>query len=213
MTRSLAQVRKLPVPRDRYERLTDSELVRAVSDGNTDAVGVVWDRYSRLVRSVLRGNLGHDSAFEDLVQEVFVVFLRNAHTIRSGDSLRSFLVTVCVRTVIGELRRRRVRRWVTLSASGDVPDAPAPPSDSESKQALDGLFRVLGGLSTRLRLVFQLRHVEGLDMPEVARALRVSESTAKRDLARARELIVARAQRSEPSLYQFMMELERGQNG
>jgi RNA polymerase sigma-70 factor (ECF subfamily) len=213
MTRPLAQVTKLAFPRERYARMSDAELVLAVAGGDNDAVGIVWDRHSRLVRSVLRANLGADSALEDLVQEVFVVFLRSASTIRSGEGLRSFLATVAVRTVIGELRRRRVRRWVTLSATGDVPDAPLPARDIESKQVLDGLFRVLAGVSTPLRLAFQLRHVEGLEMTEVATALGVSESTAKRNLAKARELILARARGHEPALYHFLSQREEDADG
>ncbi|HEY3494442.1 MAG TPA: sigma-70 family RNA polymerase sigma factor [Polyangiaceae bacterium] len=204
-------MRKLAFPRERYERMSDAELVTAVAGGDTEAVGIVWDRHSRLVRSVLRANLGGDSALEDLVQEVFVVFLRSASSIRSGEGLRSFLATVAVRTVIGELRRRRVRRWVTLSPTGEVPDPPLPARDPESKEILDGLFRVLAGVSTPLRLAFQLRHIEGLEMLEVAEALGVSESTAKRNLAKARELIVARARSNEPALHQFLS--QRGGDG
>lgn len=208
MVRPLAQVRKLAFPRERYERMSDAELVTAVAGGDMEAVGIVWDRHSRLVRSVLRANLRADSALEDLVQEVFVVFLRSASTIRSGEGLRAFLATVAVRTVIGELRRRRVRRWVTLSPTGEVPDTPLPARDLETKQVLDGLMRVLGSISTPLRLAFQLRHVEGLEMAEVATALGVSESTAKRNLAKARELIVARARGNEPALHQFLLREE-----
>jgi RNA polymerase sigma-70 factor, ECF subfamily len=208
MTPKLAPVRKLTFPRERYERMSDAELVLAVASGDHEAVGIVWDRHSRLVRSVLRANLGVDSALEDLVQEVFVVFLRSATTIRSGEGLRSFLATVAVRTVIGELRRRRVRRWVTLSPTGEVPDTPLPAHDLESKQVLDALFRVLAGVSTPLRLAFQLRHIEGLEMLEVAAALGVSESTAKRSLTKVRELILARARGNEPALQAFLSQRE-----
>ena len=51
------------------DRLGDAELVEAVARGDTAAVGVVWDRYSHVVRSVLRSNLGTDAAVEDLLQE------------------------------------------------------------------------------------------------------------------------------------------------
>src|SRR5262245_22633080 len=60
-----------PISRFPYERLGDAELVEAVAHGDSQAVAVVWDRYSPLVRSVVRASLGPDSATEDLLQDVF----------------------------------------------------------------------------------------------------------------------------------------------
>jgi RNA polymerase sigma-70 factor (ECF subfamily) len=67
---------------------------------------------------------------------------------------------------------------------------------------------VLAGVSTPLRLAFHLRHVEGLEMTEVAAALGVSESTAKRSLVKVRDLILARARGSEPALHAFLSRKE-----
>ena len=69
------------------ERLSDAELVRAAARGDADAVSVVWQRYAPLVRGVLRGALGPDHALEDLLQEVFVGFLKGAKNIQEGAAL------------------------------------------------------------------------------------------------------------------------------
>src|SRR5215831_17525965 len=98
-----------PFPR---ERLGDSELVEAVARGDAAALGVAWDRYSHVVRSVLRSNLGLDAAVEDLLQDVFIAFLRGASGLRDPSALRGYLVSVAARLVLVELRRRHVRRWV-----------------------------------------------------------------------------------------------------
>src|SRR5690349_12052127 len=122
-----------PFPRD---RLGDSELVEAVARGDTAAVGVAWDRYSHVVRGVLRSNLGVDAAVEDLLQDVFVAFLRGASELRDPSALRAYLVSVAVRLVLVELRRRRVRRWVMLSPKGQVPEVPSAPTDLDGTLAL-----------------------------------------------------------------------------
>ncbi|HET9954793.1 MAG TPA: sigma-70 family RNA polymerase sigma factor [Polyangiaceae bacterium] len=194
-----------PFPTD---RLGDAELVQAVLQGNSEAAGLVWDRYSPLVRSVLRGNLGLDADVEDLLQEVFMVFLRSASELRSQSALRSFLVAVAVRLVLVELRRRRVRRWITLSPDGELPEAAARPEDVEGAAALRGLYRLLERMPHRPRVAFVLRHVEGLELNEVARALNVSASTVKREIGRARKAIFTRAKRSEPALWQFLSRFE-----
>ena len=199
-----------PVARFPTERLGDAELVAAAARGDAEAVGVVWQRYSGLVRGVLFGALGPDHSIDDLVQDVFVGFLKGARNVSDGAALRGYLTGVAVRLAALELRRRKVRRWVMLSPTGELPEQRALPSDPESREALRALYRVLDGLGSRRRLAFVLRHVQGLEMVEAANALRVSESTLRRELVRARTHI-ARAGQREPALKRYLARFERGQ--
>lgn len=201
------------VARFPYERLGDAELVQAVGRGDTESVGVVWDRYSNLVRGVLRTSLGFDSAVEDLLQDVFVVFIKSADSLRDPSALRAYLVSVAVRLSLVELRRRRVRRWVTLSATGEIPDIPIAPEDSDGAAALRALYRLLEPMPARRRMAFVLRNVEGMDIAQVAESLGVSESTVKREVARATENIYTRARRSEPLLWDYLRRLPGGTHG
>jgi RNA polymerase sigma-70 factor (ECF subfamily) len=195
------------------ERWSDAQLVSDAARGDTQALGAVWDRYAGMVRGVLYGALGADGALEDLLQEVFMVFFRAAAAgrIRDGNALRGYLVGVAVRLVALELRKRRVRRWVGLSATGELPDLPVSPADDESREALRALHRVLDQLSTQRRLAFVLRHVQGMELLEVAAALKISESTARRELGRAQKQLAALA-RSEPALGRYFEAL-RAQGG
>jgi len=197
-SRSAGQVSRFPA-----QRLGDAELVLAAARGDADAISVIWDRYAALVRSVLRGALGPDLAVEDLLQEVFIALVKGAKGIHDGSALRGYLVGVAVRLAALELRRRKVRRWVMLSPTGELPDSAVMPRDSESRQALQALYRVLDQLGSRRRLAFVLRHVQGMGLGEVASALKVSESTARRELARARTHIV-KSGRREPALHAYL---------
>jgi RNA polymerase sigma-70 factor, ECF subfamily len=201
--------KRLQVARFPHERMGDAELVQAAVRGDDQAAGLVWDRYSALVRSVVRGALGPDSSAEDLVQEVFVAFLRCAADIRDGNSLRAFLASIATRKVIVELRRRHVRRWVTLTAAGELPDECVLPDDFSGREILRGLYRILDHMSNRRRMAFVLRHVQTLEISEVASALGISESTAKREIARATKTIKIRS-RTEPALLQYLDSLEGG---
>ncbi len=184
-------------------RLGDAELVEAAARGDREAVGVVWERYAPLVRGVVRGALGPDSSLEDLVQEVFVAFLKGARNVKEGAALRGYLMGVAVRLAALELRRRKVRRWVTLTPTGVLPEPPSAPLDPEARAALRALYRVLDGFSSRRRLAFVLRHVQALEVVEVTRLLGISESTLRRELTRARAQIV-RASDREPELRRYL---------
>jgi len=183
--------------------LGDAELVEAVARGDTEAVAVVWDRYSPMVRKVVRASIGPDGAIEDLLQDVFVAFLGAADTLRNGAALRGFLVGVSVRLVALELRRRKIRRWVSLSPSGSLPETPVAPRDVEGREALEALYRLLERMPTRRRLAFVLRAVHGCEILEVAAALGVSDSTAKREIVRAQEQLLRQAGR-EPALLHYL---------
>ncbi|HKU41601.1 MAG TPA: sigma-70 family RNA polymerase sigma factor [Polyangiales bacterium] len=201
-------LRNTPVRRFPQERLSDAELVHAIVQGDGDAVGVVWDRYSMLVRSVLRSSLGFDADVEDLLQEVFIAFLRGVHRLRSAESLRAYLVGVAVRRVMGELRRRRVRRWMTLLPSDEIGEVHAAADDVEGAQVLRALDRILDRMPSRRRMAFVLRHVQGCEVSEAAAVLGVSESTVKREARRARASIELRAAQSEPWLWDYLQRLE-----
>jgi RNA polymerase sigma-70 factor (ECF subfamily) len=201
-----------PVSRFPYERLADAELVEAVARGDSHAVAVIWDRYAPLVRSVVRASLGPDASAEDLVQDVFVAFLRSAESMRDASAVRGFLIGVAVRLVALELRRRKIRRWVSLSPSGSLPDTPVAPRDSEGREALEALYRLLGRMPNRRRLAFVLRVVQGCEILEVASALGVSDSTAKREVIRAQEQLLRQANR-EPALVQYIERTLAGRAG
>jgi len=185
------------------DRAGDAQLVEAAARGDRAAMAEVWDRYSEFVRRVLHGALGRDSAVEDLTQEVFLAFVRGAKTVSDGAKLRGFLAGVAVRLAAMEIRRRRVRRWLMLSSTGDLPEQPAPARDRDGQEVLAALDRVLSGMSQRRRMAFVLRHVQDLEMLEVAAALSISESTLRRELLRAREQVLRGAGR-EPALADYL---------
>jgi len=192
-----------PLVRFPQERLSDEQLVHEVACGDCSAFGVIWDRYGKLVRGVVFGALGPDSMNEDLVQDVFLAFFRGAAKIQDGAALRGYLVGVAVRIAAGELRRRKVRRWVRLSATGELPELPVLAQDSEGRQTLRALYRVLDQLSQRRRMVFVLRHVQGLELLEIATALQISESTVRRELGKAQQQLAALTKR-EPALAEYL---------
>jgi len=156
-----------------------------------------------MVRNVVRASLGPDATADDLVQEVFVAFLKGADSMRDAALLRGFLISVAVRLVALELRRRKIRRWVSLSSSGSLPDTPVAPRDVEGREALEALYRLLARMANRRRLAFVLRVVEGCEILEVAAALGVSDSTAKREVIRAQQQLLRQVS-GEPALAHYL---------
>ena len=85
-------------------------LVAAVARGDREAAGVVWDRYSSQILGVLYGALGANQSVEDLLQEVFIAFVKGAKNIKDGSALRSYLIGVALRMAALEIRKIKIRR-------------------------------------------------------------------------------------------------------
>lgn len=189
-----------------FAALDDATLYARIVDGHPAAGAAAWDRYARLVRSLLRRTLGPSvgpDEIEDLTQESFLRLFRHIDELRSPSALGSFVIGITLRVARTELRRRRVRRILSFHAPETLPEQAVPSSDDEARRALRRLYGILDQLSTEARLVFVLRYLQGLELTEVARTLGVSLATAKRHIARATDVVLAQAQR-DPALAPYV---------
>src|SRR5258708_1161494 len=120
----------------------DVDLVRAASAGDARAHDAIWRKYSVLVRSKMGRSVGgHD--VEDLVQEVFLRLFEYLPHLRDPAALRSFLIGITLRVAGTELRRRRCRWWLTLTATGELPEPNMRTDDgSDAREVLSRLLAV-----------------------------------------------------------------------
>ena len=185
----------------------DATLACALIEKNPAAPRVAWTRFSPLVRRILRRSLGPQHDVEDIVQDVFLCLFERVHTLRDPVALKAFVIAIAVRTARYEIRRARVRRWVGLSRTAELPDLRVVNADTSSQQALIHFYRALNRINERDRTAFVLRFVEGMEAAEVAAALDVSVPTARRCFTRAWERITFFAQR-DPFLVDYLGKLE-----
>ena len=173
-------------------RRSDADLVYALRAGEPGAAETIWERHSATVHRFLLRALGRPSdEVEDLTQEVFLRVFTRVDVIREPAALREFIVSVAVRVLKWELRRRWVRRVVRLSEGGELPEVAVPGADHPARQALTRCYAILDLLSTQERLAFVMRYLEDMTMDEVAERLGASLSTAKRAVGRATTIVSA----------------------
>ena len=165
------------------------ELVEALSRGEPWAAQEVWDRHAASVRRLIARALGPRPEVEDLTQEVFMRVFSRSGGIREASALREFVTAVAVNVLKTELRRRWVRRKVSLSDDGSVPEIEAPRADPEAREALARCYAILDKLGARERAAFVLRYMEEQTLEQVATGLGVSLSTAKRLVSRSSERV------------------------
>jgi RNA polymerase sigma-70 factor (ECF subfamily) len=151
---------------------------------------------------VLAKALGPCLEIEDLTQEIFLRVFVRLPSLRDPSALRAFVLAVAMNVLKWELRRRWIGRKVRLSVTGTLPDVESTSIDTEARHALRRCYRILDSLATAERLAFVLRYMEGMTIFEVAAALEVSVSTAKRWVNRGAAK-VAEQVAGDPDLRRF----------
>jgi RNA polymerase sigma-70 factor (ECF subfamily) len=192
-----SRARLVALPSPTLAQADDTTLARAASSGDPRATSVLWDRFSPLVRRMLRRTLGPHADVDDLLQQVFLRVLSQLGGLPEAAQLRPVVVATTVRVLSTELRRQRVRRLFRLRSPWHTPTT--GPNDATTRSALTSIYRVLDGLDADARLAFTLKHFEGLPLTELATAMDASLASAKRRLARANARVQA-ALKADPAL-------------
>lgn len=171
-------------PPEGAEDDSDAALVRAAIARDPRAAAELWTRHAPQVRRIVRRALGDVAEVEDLVQEVFLRVFRHVESLRKQESLHAFVLLCTSSVLASEFRRRKVRRFLGLSATGELPEQPVTGRNEEAREVLRRLHALLERAGHDERMAFLLRTVEGLQITDVASALGVSTGTVKRRLAK-----------------------------
>jgi RNA polymerase sigma-70 factor (ECF subfamily) len=186
----------------------DAALGQALIDGSAEAPVIIWRRFAPLVRRILARSLGPARDIEDTIQDVFLCVFDKGPTLRNPASLRAFIVSVTIRSLRYEIRRRKLRSWLRLPGEPETLDLRSVEIDTDSREALERFYQLLDRINTRDRTAFSLHFIEGMDIREIARAMDVSVPTIRRCLIRARQKLTLFAGR-DPILVEYVSNLDR----
>jgi RNA polymerase sigma-70 factor (ECF subfamily) len=177
----------------------EHELVRQSQAGDRLAFEELVRRYDReVLRLALKITRSQDDA-RDIYQESFLRIYRNLHRFRFECSFYTWLYRIVTNVGLDHLRRRGTRREDQApvieqpdGATHDFFDQQAELRDSANpeKQLLGQeistrLAEAMKRLSPRERMVFEMKHYQGLRLRAIGDVLGTSEETVKNSLFRA----------------------------
>lgn len=171
---------------------TDSQLLEFFSrQGDEAAFASLLHRHGPMVLGVCRRVLGNEPDAEDAFQATFLILVRKAASIRTGEKLKNWLYGVACRTAL-EARRARAKRR-TKEARVALPiEAPDSVGQNDLRVALD---EELARLPEKYQEVILLCDLEGKGRKEVAGQLGCPEGTIASRLVRAHGLLAKRLAR------------------
>ncbi|WP_442601089.1 RNA polymerase sigma factor [Paenibacillus sp. KN14-4R] len=172
--------------------MIDSQLIREIKDGNSEAYGELMRRYERKLLSFIYHMVrtaGLEAMAEDLCNETFYKAYRSLHSFREVEaSFSTWLYTIARNTVLSEMRKHKAIAC-SLEEGVVVPHAPI---DSHPEHALIRNERVIkvreaiNALPEKQRSALILREYDGKDYQEIANILGQTVSSVKSLLFRAR---------------------------
>ena len=178
-------------------RLDESALIRAVQRGDQDAFEQLVRAYDHSVLRLAINLLRSQEDAQDVYQEAFLRVYKNIHAFRFDCSFHTWLYRIVTNICLDHLRKKKVRKEeATVVETADGPmdrmdsfeenSAQADPERSLVNRRLSQRIEsALGELTPRERMVFELRHYQGMRLRAIGEALGTSEEAAKNCLVRA----------------------------
>jgi RNA polymerase sigma-70 factor (ECF subfamily) len=171
--------------------LDERSLVIEAQAGNRAAFEELVRRFDRDVLRLALNLMKRPEDARDVYQEAFLKVYRNLHRFRFECSFYTWLYRIVTNVCLDHLRRRQAR------PEDQAPEIHVNRQEEgtrdffefqrEHRPALDPERRLMGmeRLSPRERVVFEMKHYQGLKLRAIGDALGTTEETVKNSLFRA----------------------------
>jgi RNA polymerase sigma-70 factor, ECF subfamily len=180
----------------------DRTLIERAQAGDRSAFELLVQRYDRQVLRLALNVLGSAEDARDVYQEAFLKIYRNLRSFRFECAFYTWIYRIVTNICLDHLRRRRshpeeqppVLRPVSFEERHDSDffdrqQGTGAHSDPEREVLGHEIGRkvqsALQALSPRERMVFEMRHYQGMKLRDIGEALGTTEETVKNSLFRA----------------------------
>ncbi len=171
----------------------EAELIKRAQAKDTDAFCQLASLYERRIYSLALHYCHDPQDAEDLSQEVWLKAYQAVGTFRHESSFYTWIRRITINCFLNR-QRTSFFRWQRLTGQAAEDDArnelsplqlPSVESTLNNRILFAHVMRALAQLTPRQRLIFLLKHHEGMTYEEIAASVGCSTGTAKKAVARA----------------------------
>jgi RNA polymerase sigma-70 factor (ECF subfamily) len=179
-------------------RVNDSDLIRAAQRGDRVAFETLVRQYDQAVLRLALHLTGSEADAQDIYQEAFLKAYRHIGNFRFECSFYTWIYRIVTNLCLDHLRKRQTRKEdapVAIDTEGQeidlldrISDDRAmanPERDLMARELGRKISLALARLTPRERMVFELKHYQGLRLRTIGEMLNTTEETAKNTLFRA----------------------------
>jgi len=170
--------------------MDDGALIKRIREGDEDAFAIFVDRHKDSLVNYLTHLTRSRERAEEVAQDAFVRFYRNASKCRDQERLAPYLFRIATNLVVTQIRRER--RWKSLLPRLiALQPRSAPPADSPllTEEIQRKVTEALEQLPLKFRAPLVLFEIEEWSYDEISRAIGCRVGTVKSRISRARALM------------------------
>jgi RNA polymerase sigma-70 factor, ECF subfamily len=166
----------------------DSDLISRAAGGDASAFQALVERHRSMVYRVAYQFAGNHHDAEDIAQEVFIKVYRSLDRFRQDSQLSSWMYRIVMNACIDHRRRHSPAGAAPFGEEAEqkmlnTPESRPDPEDHAYAEELGQVLETeIGRLPKGQRIVFVMRHHQGMKLCEIAEALGLAEGTVKRQL-------------------------------
>ena len=156
-----------------------------------DEYEIAMQRLRPMLMTEANKYLGDSSDAEDMVQDAMVRLWQMCSQLKSPvDGLARILVrNLC----LDAIRRRKPREGIESLP----PVAFRGNNEADEHQRIERMMKVVENLPEIPQTILRLRHMEGMEMKDIARLLQMEEATVRKALSRARQTVREKIMKNE----------------
>jgi RNA polymerase sigma-70 factor (ECF subfamily) len=168
--------------------MADAELISLAAGGDPAAFQLLVEQHRAMVYRVAYQFAGNHYDAEDIAQDVFIKVYRSLPKFRQDSQFTSWIYRIAMNACIDHRRRHAAGGASPFGDEAEqrMENTPEERPGPETSAYAGELGSVLEAEIRRLpqgqRIVFVMRHYEGLKLGEIASALGLAEGTVKRQL-------------------------------
>jgi RNA polymerase sigma-70 factor (ECF subfamily) len=172
------------------ERVTspDTDLIARAASGDAAAFQALVERHRSMVYRVAYQVAGNHHDAEDIAQDVFIKVYRSLDRFRQDAQLSSWMYRIVMNACIDHRRRHQSAGAAPFGDEAEhrmlntAEESPGPEERAYAGELGQVLESEIARLPKGQRIVFVMRHHQGMKLCEIADALGLAEGTVKRQL-------------------------------
>jgi RNA polymerase sigma-70 factor (ECF subfamily) len=172
----------------------DTELIAKAQKGDFSAFEQLVFRYDKQVLTIAARFVQSSDDAKDIYQEVFIRVYQGLPKFKMQSEFATWLHRITTNVCLTHRTRRKKHSHVSLDEDYDENEgdphpsrvvasgAPAPDQHTIDEEISTHVRNAIESLSPQQKLVFTLKHYQGMKLREIAEAMQCSEGTVKKHL-------------------------------
>ena len=173
----------------------EDKLIDRARDGDADAFCLLAERYERRIYSLAFHYCHNRHDAEDLSQEVWLKVYQALPTFRGESTFYTWLRKITINCFLNYRRSRafqspgemadKLFQIDSVEGGHQLPNPANSETTLHNRIMFERVTQALSELTAQQRLIFLLKHHEGMTYEEIAKAVGCSTGTAKKSVWRA----------------------------